>query len=88
MLLRQAQIAAPKDLAWFLASYAREARARAEERDLPNWVSTRKALEEALGMSFSGEKGEHFFRPPSSRPCSTASSPPGSSGPSITNTPT
>jgi len=88
VLLRQAQIAAPKDLAWFLASYAREARARAEERDLPNWVSTRKALEEALGMSFSGEKGEHFFRPPSSRPCSTASSPPGSSGPSITNTPT
>ncbi len=62
VMLRQAQIAAPKDLAWFLASYAREARARAEERDLPNWVSTRKALEEALGMSFSGEKGEHFFR--------------------------
>ena len=62
VLLRQAQIAAPKDLAWFLASYAREARARAEERDLPDWVSTRKALEEALGMSFSGEKGEHFFR--------------------------
>ena len=62
VLLRQAQIAAPKDLAWFLASYAREARARAEERDLPNWVSTRKALEEALGMSFSGEKGKHFFR--------------------------
>jgi hypothetical protein len=62
VLLRQAQIAAPKDLAWFLASYAREARARAEERDLPNWVSTRKALEEALGLSFSGEKGEHFFR--------------------------
>jgi len=62
VLLRRAQIAAPKDLAWFLASYAREARARAEERDLPNWVTTRKALEEALGMSFSGEKGEHFFR--------------------------
>ena len=62
MLLRQAQIAAPKDLAWFLACYAREARARAEERDLPAWVSTRKALEEALGMSFAGEKGEHFFR--------------------------
>ena len=62
VLLRQAQIAAPKDLAWFLASYAREARARAEERDLPNWVSTRKALEEALGMSFEGPKGEHFFR--------------------------
>ena len=26
------------------------------------WVSTRKALEEALGMRFAGEKGEHFFR--------------------------
>ncbi len=62
VLLRQAQIAAPKELAWFLANYAREALARAEEHDLPNWKSTRTALEEALGMSFSGEKGEHFFR--------------------------
>jgi len=61
-LLRQTQIAAPQELAWFLASYAREARARTEERDLPNWASTRQALEEGLGMSFSGEKGEHFFR--------------------------
>lgn len=62
VMLRPAQIAAPRDLAWFLASYAREARARAEERDLPNWLSTRTALEEALGMSFEGERGEHFFR--------------------------
>src|SRR5665811_1388083 len=61
-LLRQAQIASPQDLAWFLASYAREARARAEERDLPALANTRAALEEALGMSFSGEKGDHFFR--------------------------
>ena len=62
VLLRQAQIAAPQDLAWFLASYAREARARAEERDLPALAFTRKGLEESLGMSFSGEKGDHFFR--------------------------
>jgi len=61
-LLRQAQIVSPQDLAWFLASYAREARARAEERDLPALANTRVALEEALGMSFSGEKGDHFFR--------------------------
>jgi hypothetical protein len=61
-MLRQTQIVAPQELAWFLASYAREARARAEERDLPNWSTTRTALEEALGMSFEGEKGEHFFR--------------------------
>jgi len=61
-LLRQSQIASPQDLAWFLASYAREARARAEERDLPALATTRAALEEALGMSFTGEKGDHFFR--------------------------
>jgi Type ISP C-terminal specificity domain/N-6 DNA Methylase len=62
VLLRQSQIVSPQELAWFLASYAREARARAEERDLPNWNNTRVGLEEALGMSFEGEKGEHFFR--------------------------
>jgi len=61
-LLRQSQIASPQDLAWFLASYAREARARAEERDLPALATTRAALEEALGISFTGEKGDHFFR--------------------------
>lgn len=61
-LLRQAPIATPQELAWFLASYAREARARAEEHDLPALEATRAALEEALGMDFAGEKGEHFFR--------------------------
>jgi len=62
VMLRPAPIASPQELAWFLASYAREARARAEERDLPALATTRKALEESLGMSFSGEKGDHFFR--------------------------
>jgi len=61
-MLRQAPIAAPQDLAWFLASYAREARARAAERDLPALATTRKGLEESLGMTFSGDKGDHFFR--------------------------
>ena len=62
VMLRPAPIASPQELAWFLASYAREARARAEERNLPALATTRKALEESLGMSFSGEKGDHFFR--------------------------
>ncbi len=62
-MLRPAQLVEPKDLAWFLASYAREARARVEERkDLPELAAIRSALEEALGMKFEGEKGEHFFR--------------------------
>jgi hypothetical protein len=62
-MLRQAQIAAPQELAWFLASYAREARARVEEGGaLPALTTTRQALEQALGMTFEGERGEHFFR--------------------------
>ena len=62
-MLRQAQIVAPQELAWFLASYAREARARVEEGgELPALVTTRQALEQALGMTFEGERGEHFFR--------------------------
>jgi hypothetical protein len=62
-MLRQAQIVAPQELAWFLASYAREARARVEEGgELPALVTTRQALEQALGMTFEGDRGEHFFR--------------------------
>ncbi len=53
----------PKDLAWFLASYARDALERVEaKRDLPGLASIKSALEEALGMKFEGDKGEHFFR--------------------------
>ena len=62
-MLRRAELVEPKDVAWFLASYAREARARVEARkDLPELAAIRSALEEALGMKFEGEKGEHFFR--------------------------
>jgi hypothetical protein len=57
-----AQLAAPEDVAWFLASYARDARARIEHVDLPALATVRTALEEALGLKFEGEKGEHFFR--------------------------
>ncbi len=53
----------PKDVAFFLASYARDARARVEGAgDLPALAAVRTALEEALGMKFEAEKGEHFFR--------------------------
>jgi hypothetical protein len=62
-MLRRAELVEPKDVAWFLASYAREARARVEARkDLPELAAIRAALEDALGMKFEGEKGEHFFR--------------------------
>jgi hypothetical protein len=63
VMLRPVPIVAPQELAWFLASYAREARARVEEGGgLPALSLTRTALEESLGMTFQGERGEHFFR--------------------------
>lgn len=62
-LLHGAPLTDPEDLAWFLASYAREARFRIEEKaDLPALGGLKKALEDALGMKFEGDKGEHFFR--------------------------
>jgi len=63
VMLHAAALTNPEDLAWFLASYAREARARVEQKaELPALEGLKKALEEALGMKFEGEKGEHFFR--------------------------
>ena len=62
-MLSIARLSAPQDVAWFLASYARDAKARVENlKDLSALASVREALEEALGMKFTGEKGEHFFR--------------------------
>lgn len=63
VMLHAAPLTEPEDLAWFLASYAREARFRVEEKaDLPALEGLKKALEDALGMKFEGDKGEHFFR--------------------------
>ena len=61
-MLRPAPLADPADVAWLLASYAREARLRIEATDLPALATTREALEEALGITFRGEEGDHFFR--------------------------
>ncbi len=61
-ILHAAPISRPEDLAWFLASYARDARCRVEQkRELPALEGLKNALEEALGMKFEGEKGQHFF---------------------------
>ncbi len=62
VMLHAAPLATPQDVAWFLASYAREARARLELSELPAMAAVRTALEEALGIEFRGKKGEHFFR--------------------------
>lgn len=55
-----------RDLAWFLASYARESLARLDARPAEAEAgalgTVRTALEEALGIGFEGPRGEHFFR--------------------------
>ena len=61
-LSHRAALAEPKDLAWLLASYARDGLARVEAAgDAPSLTAVRSALEEALGVRFEGEKGARFF---------------------------
>jgi hypothetical protein len=62
VMLTAAPLNTPESLAWFLASYARDARSRIERAELPSLQSVRKALEDALGLRFEGERGEAFFR--------------------------
>ena len=63
VLLQQALLARPEDVAFFLASYARYALARVEaQASLPAFAELRNALQEALGLRFEGPKGEHLFR--------------------------
>jgi hypothetical protein len=63
VLLADAPLSSPEDLAAFLAAYARIARGRVEEAgDLPGLATLRGALEAALGLRFQGESGDEFFR--------------------------
>ena len=62
-LSHNATLAEPKDLAWLLASYARDGLARVEAAgDSPALAAVRSALEDALGVRFEGERGAAFFR--------------------------
>ena len=62
-LSHRATLAEPKELAWLLASYARDGLARVEAiGDTPSLTALRAALEEALGVRFEGERGAAFFR--------------------------
>ena len=61
-LSHRAALAEPKDLAWLLASYARDGLARVEAAgDAPSLGAVRSALEEALGVRFEGDRGARFF---------------------------
>ena len=62
VLMTAAPLARAEDVAWFLASYARESLVVLEQADAEPLAPLRKALEEALGVKFEGKDGEHFFR--------------------------
>ena len=61
-LSHRAALAEPGDLAWLLASYARDGLARVEAAgDAPQLAAVRGALEDALGVRFEGDRGARFF---------------------------
>ena len=61
-LSHRAALTEPKDLAWLLASYARDGLARVEATsDTPLLTAVRSALEEALSVRFEDERGARFF---------------------------
>ena len=62
-LSHRAALSEPRDLAWLLASHARDGLARVEAAgEAPALTAVRQALEEALGVRFEGEQGARFFR--------------------------
>ncbi len=62
-LSHRATLTEPRDLAWLLASYARDGLARVEAAgDTSSLVAVRSALEDALGVRFKGDRGDAFFR--------------------------
>ena len=63
VLSHSASLTEPKDLAWLLASYARDGLARVEAAgDTASLDAVRSALEESLGVRFEGDRGADFFR--------------------------
>lgn len=63
VLSHSVSLTEPRDLAWLLASYARDGLARVEAAgDTTSLDAVRSALEESLGVRFEGDKGADFFR--------------------------
>lgn len=62
VLRSRARLTEPADVAWMLASHARDAMEILGHRDLPSLATIRTSFEEALGIGFEGEEGDHFFR--------------------------
>jgi hypothetical protein len=61
-LTRAAPIIRPKDLAADLARHAREARRRLERQEMDALEPLKQAMEQSLGLHFTGHEGDAFFR--------------------------
>ena len=63
VLSHAASLSEPRDVAWLLASYARDGLARVEKAgDATSLATLRQALEDSLGVKFEGDRGAAFFR--------------------------
>lgn len=62
VLLHGTSLDSPEDVAWFLASYARDAHDRIADADVSTLNIFRSNLEAALGMKFEGQVDEKLFR--------------------------
>ena len=62
VMMTKAPLVKAEDLAWFLASYAKDALKTVSEKDATALEPLRHALESALGLRFEGKEGDHFFR--------------------------
>ncbi len=64
VLHRNATLVEPRDVAWILASYAREAHIAIKRIDptLSEFALIRDALQESLGITFDSQAGIQFFR--------------------------
>ena len=63
VLSHAATLTEPRDVAWLLASYARDGLARVERAgDAAALTALREALEGSLGVRFEGDRGVAFFR--------------------------
>ena len=62
VMMNAAPLTRSQDIAWFLASYARDALTTLEEKDSSSLAPLRSSLQTALGIAFESKEGEHFFR--------------------------
>ena len=61
VMMYSAPLKKAEDVAWFLASYARDVMITLDGKDATALAPLKSALEIALGINFKEKKGDHFF---------------------------